>query len=156
MAIRGPARGLNTRCLMQTHEPVTSFRKIAVGSDRKFGLAFGVLFAILGLWPLFHRASSPKWGLLFLSIAILAAALFRPHWLGPLNRAWFKLGLALNRIVNPVVMGILFFGAVVPLGWFLRRKGEDLLRIQMKPEATTYWIAREPPGPAPDSLKKQF
>jgi hypothetical protein len=141
---------------MQTHEPVTSFRKIAVGSDRKFGLAFGVLFAILGLWPLFHRASSPKWGLLFLSIAILAAALFRPHWLGPLNRAWFKLGLALNRIVNPVVMGILFFGAVVPLGWFLCRKGEDLLRIQMKSEATTYWIAREPPGPAPDSLKKQF
>ncbi|MGA7658030.1 MAG: hypothetical protein WCA96_14815 [Methylocella sp.] len=141
---------------MQTHEPVTSFRKIAVGSDRKFGLAFGVLFAILGLWPLFHRAGSPKWGLIFLSLAALAAALLRPQWLGPLNRAWFKLGLALNRIVNPLVMGILFFGAVVPLGWFLRRKGEDLLRIQMKPEATTYWITRDLPGPAPDSLKKQF
>jgi hypothetical protein len=141
---------------MQTHEPVTSFRKIAMGSDRKFGLAFGVLFAILGLWPLFHRAGSPKWGLIFLSLAVLAAALLRPQWLGPLNRAWFKLGLALNRIVNPVVMAILFFGAVVPLGWFLHRKGEDLLRIQMKPEATTYWISREPPGPVPDSLKKQF
>ena len=96
----------------------------------------------------------PKWGLLFLSLAVLAAALLRPQWLGPLNRAWFKLGLALNRIVNPVVMGILFFGAVVPLGWFLRRKGEDLLRVQMKPEATTYWIAREPPGPAPELAEK--
>ncbi|HUB62868.1 MAG TPA: hypothetical protein VL996_00175 [Methylocella sp.] len=141
---------------MQTHEPVTSFRKIDAGSDRTFGLAFGVLFAILGLWPLFHRAGSPRWGLIFLSLALLAAARLRPQWLRPLNRAWFKLGLALNRIVNPAVMAILFFGAVVPLGWVLRRKGEDLLRIKMKPEATTYWIAREPPGPAPDSLKKQF
>ena len=73
----------------------------------------------------------------------------------PLNRAWFKLGLGLNRIVNPVLMAILFFGAVVPLGWYLRRRGEDLLRVKMKPQAT-YWIAREPPGPAPNSMKKQF
>jgi hypothetical protein len=141
---------------MQTHETVASFRKVTLGSNRKFGLAFGVLFAILGLWPLFHQSGSPKWGLLALSTAVLAVALLRPHWLTPLNRGWFKLGLALNRIVGPVVMAMLFFGAVVPLGWFLRRKGEDLLRLKMKPQARTYWIEREPPSPAPDSMKKQF
>jgi hypothetical protein len=144
------------RCLMQTHETVASFRKVTLGSNRKFGLAFGALFAILGLWPLFHQSGSPKWGLLALSTAVLAVALLRPHWLMPLNRGWFKLGLALNRIVGPVVMAMLFFGAVVPLGWFLRRKGEDLLRLKMKPQAGTYWIEREPPSPAPDSMKKQF
>jgi hypothetical protein len=53
-------------------------------------------------------------------------------------------------------MAMLFFGAGVPLGWFLRRKGEDLLRLKMKPQAGTYWIEREPPSPAPDSMKKQF
>jgi hypothetical protein len=141
---------------MQTHEPVTSFRKVTIGSNRKFGFASSVLFAILGLWPLLHQAGSPKWVLISLSLAVLAVALLRPHWLMPLNRAWFKLGLGLNRIVNPVVMAILFFGAVVPLGWYLRRRGEDLLRAKMKPQATTYWIAREPPGPAPNSMKKQF
>ena len=70
----------------------------------KFGLAFGILFAILGLWPLFHQTGSPKWGLIALSTAILAVALLRSHWLMPLNRGWFKLGLALSRIVNPFVM----------------------------------------------------
>jgi hypothetical protein len=48
----------------------------------------------------------------------------------------------LNRIINPVVMWILFFGAVVPLGWYLRKRGEDLLRLKMRPDATTYWIER--------------
>ncbi|MGH6836514.1 MAG: hypothetical protein ACREC9_13460 [Methylocella sp.] len=91
-----------------------------------------------------------------MSTAILAVALLRPDWLMPLNRGWFKLGLALNRIAGPVVMAILFFGAVVPLGWYLRRKGEDLLRLKIKPQARTYWIEREPPDPAPDSMKKQF
>ncbi len=141
---------------MQTHEPVTSFRKVTLGSNRRFGLAFGVLFAILGVWPLFHRSGSPKWGLIALSTAILTAAILRPHWLMPLNRAWFKLGLALGRIVNPIVMGILFFGAVVPLGWYLRRKGEDLLRLKLNSRAGTYWIEREPRTLAPDSMKRQF
>ncbi|MGA7386299.1 MAG: hypothetical protein WBW81_16870 [Methylocella sp.] len=141
---------------MQTHETVTSFRRVSLGSNRRFGLAFAVVFAILGLWPLVHRAGSPKWPLIALSTAILAVALLRPRWLKPLNRGWFKLGLALNRIAGPVVMAILFFGAVVPLGWYLRRKGEDLLRLDMKPQARTYWIDREPPSPAPDSMKKQF
>ncbi|MGH6819301.1 MAG: hypothetical protein ACREDU_00380 [Methylocella sp.] len=141
---------------MQTHETIASFRKISLGSNRNFGLAFGILFAILGLWPVFHQAGSPKWTLIALSTAILAVALLRPHWLMPLNRGWFKLGFALNRIVGPVVMAILFFGAVVPLGWYLRRKGEDLLRLKMNSEALTYWIEREPLSPAPDSMKKQF
>ena len=155
-AVRAPGGNLNNRCLMQTHETVTSFRKLTIGSNRKFGLAFGILFAILGLWPLFHQTGSPKWGLIALSTAILAVALLRPHWLMRLNRGWFKLGLVLNRIAGPVVMAILFFGAVVPLGWYLRRKGEDLLRLKMNPRAGTYWIEREPTSPAPDSMKKQF
>ena len=66
-----------------------------------------------------------------------------------MNRAWFKLGLALNIIVSPLLMAVLFFGAVVPLGWFLRKKGEDLLSLRLAPEAETYWIERQPPGPAP-------
>jgi hypothetical protein len=63
---------------MQTHETVTSLRKLSLGSNRKLGLAFGVLFAILGLWPLFHQAGSPKWRPIALFTAILAVALLRP------------------------------------------------------------------------------
>lgn len=141
---------------MQTHQPIQSFRKIAAGSNRTFGLAFGFLFAILGVWPWIHRGESPRLWLIILSAAVLTAAVLRPHWLAPLNRAWFKLGLALNMIVSPVVMALLFFGAVMPIGLILRIKGSDLLHLRKEPESATYWTFRQPPGPAPDSMTKQF
>jgi hypothetical protein len=141
---------------MQTHETVLSFRKVTLGSNRKFGLAFSALFMILGLWPLFRHAGSPRWSLIIVSLSLLAAALAFPHLLTPLNRIWFKLGIALNRIVNPVVMGIMFFGAVTPLGWYMRKKGKDLLSLKMRPDAATYWIERQPPGPLRGTLTKQY
>jgi hypothetical protein len=63
----------------------------------------------------------------FISVRFLAAALIFPRSLSPLNRGWFRLGLIFNRIVSPVIMGALFFGAVVPVGWYLRKRGKDLL-----------------------------
>ena len=110
---------------MRTHETVLSFRRVQGGSDRKFGLAFGALFGFVALWPLVHYAP-PRWWALPLSAAFFGFALFVPEWLAPLNRAWFKFGLTLNKIVSPFIMLLLFFGVVVPLAWFLRRKGEDL------------------------------
>ena len=141
---------------MRTHETVLSFRKVAIGSNRKFGLTFTLIFSVLGVWPLFHHATSPRWWQIGLSAAFLTATLLRPTLLTPLNRAWFKLGLALNKIANPIVMGVLFFGAVTPLGWFLRKRGDDLLRLKLKPEDETYWIERQPPGPEKGTLTKQF
>lgn len=140
---------------MQTHETVSSFRRVEIGSDRKFGLAFGGFFCFVALWPLVHHAAL-RWWALPVAAVLLVLAVFAPHFLAPLNRAWFRLGLALNKIVSPVLMAVLFFGAVVPLGWFLRWKGEDLLSLKRAPEAETYWIVRDPPGPAPGTMTKQF
>jgi Saxitoxin biosynthesis operon protein SxtJ len=140
---------------MQTHETVSSFRKVAIGSNTKFGVTFGVLFGILGFWPLFHH-NSPKWWLVAMSAGVLAAALLFPRCLTLPNRAWFQLGLALNKIVSPIVMGGLFFGAVVPVGWYVRKTGKDLLHLKLDSEAATYWIERNPPGPAHGTLTKQF
>lgn len=140
---------------MQTHETGASFRKIALGSDRKFGFAFAAIFAFFSVIPLL-RHETPRWALLAAGAAFLAVAITRPGLLAPLNRAWFKLGLLLNKIVSPIVMGILFFGVVTPFAWFIRRNGKDLLRLQRKPEAKSYWIDRDPPGPPRGSLTKQF
>jgi hypothetical protein len=141
--------------LMQTHETVSSFRRVDIGSDRKFGTVLGFVVGVLGLWPLFHHRS-PHWWLIVLAALFLGAALLFPRSLSLLNRAWFRLGLVLNRIVSPIVMGGLFFGAAVPVGWYLRKKGKDLLNLTLDPKAETYWIERNPPGPTPNSLTKQF
>ena len=78
-----------------------------------------------------------------------------PSVLHPLNRLWMKLGLLLHRVVNPIVMGLLFYGTILPTGLIMRLRGRDLLRLKREPAADTYWIARTP-GPAPESMRDQF
>ena len=86
----------------------------------------------------------------------MVAALLRPALLNPLNRIWLKFGLLLHRIVNPVIMALLFYGTVLPTGLVMRAMGKDLLRLKREPDADSYWILRAPPGPAPETMKDQF
>ena len=74
--------------------------------------------------------------------------------LHPLNRAWLVLGLLLHRVVNPVIMAVMFYGTILPTASLLRALGKDLLRLKREPQATSYWIPRKPP--APGSMSKQF
>jgi hypothetical protein len=86
---------------------------------------------------------------------VLAAAWLKPSALRPLNIVWMKFGLLLHKIVNPVVMGLLFFGTIWPTGLVMRLRGRDLLRLKREPSANSYWIARTP-GPEPQTMKDQF
>ncbi|HEY8071896.1 MAG TPA: hypothetical protein VIE47_08025, partial [Methylocystis sp.] len=64
-------------------------------------------------------------------------------------------GMALHSVMSPMIMGLLFFGAVLPVGLILRALRKDILRLRPSAEST-YWIPRDPPGPARNSMKKQF
>jgi hypothetical protein len=64
--------------------------------------------------------------------------------------------LLLHRIVNPVVMALMFYGTVLPTGIVMRLMGKDLLRLKWRPDAETYWIVRSPPGPAAETMRDQF
>ena len=70
-----------------------------------------------------------------------------PATLKPLNRMWFKFGLLLHKVVNPIVMALVFFGTVLPTGLIMRALGKDPLRLKWQPDANSYWIERRPPGP---------
>lgn len=126
-----------------------------VGSDRKFGLLFFVVFLMVGLFPLLAHHEIRIWGLI-VSGLFLVAALVVPRALRPLNVVWMRLGWVLNKIVSPIILGALFFLAVMPMGLFMRLRGKDLLRLKLDPSAKSYWIERTPPGPAPDTMKNQF
>ena len=69
---------------------------------------------------------------------------------------WFQLGLLLHKVVNPIVMALVFFGTVLPTGLIMRALGKDPLRLKWQADANSYWIERRPPGPAPESMKDQF
>jgi hypothetical protein len=148
------ARGI-PEVAQSTHEAFSREEKIVAGSDRSFGFVMAGALALVSLLNGWHFGRIwPSTG--GLAALFLAAALLRPAILNPLNRIWLKFGLLLHRIVNPVVMALLFYGTVLPTGLVMRAMGKDLLRLKRQPEADSYWIVRQPPGPSPETMKDQF
>jgi hypothetical protein len=137
-----------------THENFTRDEASTPGSNRTFGLVMAGALALLALINGWHSGRLWPWELI-LAALFLSAASFRPALLHPLNRLWMKLGLLLHKIVNPIVMGLLFYGTIWPTGLAMRMRGRDLLRLKREPDADTYWIAR-PPGPLPETMRDQF
>jgi hypothetical protein len=76
--------------------------------------------------------------------------------LAPLNRLWLKFGLLLHKVVSPIVLGVMFFLVITPIGLTMRAFGKNPLRLKLDKQSGSYWIERVPPGPAPESLKDQF
>ena len=126
---------------------------VRVGSERAFGIVFAVVFAIVALWPLIGSRGIRYWGI---AVAFLAAALIRPAILRPLNLVWFKVGLLLHHVVNPLVMGLIFLLGVLPTALVMRVRGRDSMRLDAAKAAGTTWVERVPPGPAPDTMKNLF
>jgi hypothetical protein len=138
-----------------THENFYTGPEPPTSSDRSFGLVFAVVFLIFGLWPLL-RGSTPRLWSLAAAATFLVLALARPKTLAPLNRVWTGVGLLLHRVVNPLAMAFVFYGTVAPIGLVLRLLGKDPLRLRFDPDVRTYWIERQPPGPAPETMTNQF
>lgn len=137
------------------HEQLDRTDEVKGSSDRAFGLTFAAVGAIFALWPLLD-GEEPRWWLLAAVAALIAVSFAAPQILRPLNRIWLRMGLLLHRIVSPVILGIIFFGVLTPLGLAMRMAGKSPLRLRFEHGVPSYWIVREPPGPAPKSMSRQF
>lgn len=102
------------------------------------------------------RGHGVRWWSLGASVVFSLSALIYPRLLRRLNWFWLKVGLLLHALVNPVIMGLLFYLIVTPLGLASRWLGNDLLRLRFDRSLDTYWIERRPPGPSPDTMPRQF
>ncbi len=140
---------------MSTHEDFQEKSKVKQGSDKSFGFVFAAVFALIGLWPLIKGGELRLWALV-LAALFLAVSFIRPSLLKPLNRVWFLFGLLLHKIVSPLIMGLLFFLTVTPTALIMRALGKDVLRLKRDPNASSYWIVRNPPGPDAGGMTRQF
>ena len=131
---------------------MTSNSKIKISSNRNFGLVFFVVFLIVALWPLKSEENIKLWSLA-LSIIFFILGILNSQLLTPLNKLWFKFGMFLGLIVSPIVMGIVYFIVVTPIGIFMRLLGKDLLKTSKAKNASTYWIKRINKQ---STMKKQF
>jgi len=138
-----------------THEDYRREHAVKGSSDKSFGLVFAAFFALVGLWPLVHGLT-PRWWAVAVAIAFAIVAYAKPNLLSAPNRWWMKFGLLLAKLVNPIVMGLLFYLTVTPTAAIMRMTGKDPLRLKLDKSAKSYWIEREPPGPAPDTMSHQF
>ena len=138
-----------------THEDYSRTQHVDASSDRAFGWVFTAVFLVVALWPL-AAGGALRWWSLIVSAAVLLVTLTVPRLLAMPNRLWLRFGLLLNRIISPVMLAILFYLVVTPIGLLMRAVGKDNLRLRRSAQAESYWIARDPPGPEPDSMSNQF
>ena len=139
----------------QLHEDFSREEHVKGSSDKGFGQVFAGFFALIAAisWWRGHQGWHYT---LPIAVAFLAVAYTYPRALAPLNKLWLKFGLLLYKVMNPIVLGLLFFVTIMPIGLIMRAFGKDFLRMKLDRDAKTYWIERTPPGPPPKSMKNQF
>lgn len=128
---------------------------IILPTNQKFGWFFSAVFALAACWLFWQFETGFSYLFLILSIFVAIITLSVPHLLEPFNRSWYSLGLLLGRIVNPIVLGFIFFFLITPVSLIGRIFRRDVLRLKKRSEQS-YWVDREPPGPPSDSFKNQY
>jgi hypothetical protein len=137
------------------HESLAREHEVKSGSDRAFGLVMAGACSLIAGWSFWSGGSNwPYWPVA--AIAFLSTALLCPAVLAPLNRLWFRLGRLLHRVVNPLVMGLLFFMVIAPVGLLMRLFGKRPLPLEFDREATSYWLARNASELQPGPMTKQY
>ena len=124
---------------------------IKIGSNRSFGIVFFVVFLIIATYPLINGDALRLWSLI-ISIVFLFLGLVNSKILNPLNKLWFKFGIFLGKIISPLVMGIIFFLVVTPIGLIMRLLNKDLLNLKFN-KNSSYWIEKTEPK---SKMKNQF
>lgn len=125
-------------------------------SNKKFGLLFTAIFFVVSLYAGFKNESILIVSIfLLISLFFLVSSFFYQNLLRPFNKAWFMLGLALGKVVSPIVLGIIFFILLTPVAFVSRLVGRDELKLK-RPNVKSYWV--EPVGANSDSesFKNQF
>jgi Saxitoxin biosynthesis operon protein SxtJ len=139
------------------HEQFDKRDDVKAPSERSFGFTFAIVFALLAAFSWWHSGMATKaYAMAGLSAVFLAITLLAPRLLRPLNLIWLKFGLLLHKIVNPIIMGVLFFGVFTPMGFAMRLFGVDFLRLKRKPAGETYWIVKGEDSIPDSSMKNQF
>jgi predicted membrane metal-binding protein len=127
-------------------------KEIKIGSNKNFGLVFFVIFILIALWPLLKDGNIRIWSVI-VSIIFLILGLLNSKILTPLNKIWIRFGILLGKIVSPIVMGIVYFGVVTPIGLIMKLFGKDILNLKIDKNKNTYWSSKTK---TTSKMKNQF
>jgi len=137
------------------HDSLHRREQAQASSDRVLGLVFATVFLAIALFPWLFGGGLRLWALVA-GGAFATTALLLPSLLAPLNRVWTQFGMLLHKVMSPLVLGIMFFLVITPMGLVMRWLGKDPLRLHVDRELPSYWLDRSPRGPKPDTFSDQF
>jgi hypothetical protein len=135
------------------HEDYKRKKALALPSNKSFGMVFTLFFSLVALGPLFSGHKFRSWALV-LAVVVALVSLFYPKALTPFNFLWMKFGDLLHKVISPIILGLLYYLAVVPTGLLLRLAGKDILLLRKETSLNSYWIARS--DTSSNNLTKQF
>ena len=124
---------------------------VKIGSNRSFGLVFFIVFLLIGLYPL-TNGNEIILSFLVFSGFFLVLGLLNSRLLSPLNKLWFRFGILLGKIISPLIMAIIFFSVVTPIGLIMRLLNKDILNLKYNKEKS-YWVDKNGPK---SKMKNQF
>ena len=124
---------------------------VKISSNRSFGIVFFAVFLIIATYPLIHSGDVRIWSAI-ISFIFLVLGLLNSKILTPLNKLWFKFGIFLGTIISPIIIGIIFFLVVTPIGLIMRLLGKDVLNLKYN-KNQSYWIEKNGPK---SKMKNQF
>ncbi len=126
-------------------------KDIKIGSNRNFGIVFFIVFFLISIYPITQSGNLRVWSLI-ISIIFLILGILNSNLLYPLNKIWFKFGLLLGKFISPIIMGIIFFFVVTPIGLLMRLLKKDLIHLKFN-KNNTYWIDKTGPK---SKMRNQF
>ena len=122
---------------------------------RKFGITLGIVFGLLG--GLFLWREKPYYPYLFaLSLFFLFFGLLFPTLLKPIHKVWMGLALILGSIMTRVILSVLFYLVITPLGLISKLSGKDFLDLKFDKSVSSYWISRKNITFEKANYEKQF
>ena len=124
---------------------------IKISSNRSFGIVFFIVFILVAFYPLINQGEVRIWSVL-VSLFFLIFGIINSKILTPLNKIWFKFGVFLGKIISPIVMGLIFFLVVTPIGFLMRMLKKDILNLKFN-KSNSYWIDKTEPK---SKMKNQF
>ena len=138
-----------------SHERFDREDEVESSSNRSFGVVFAIIFGIVGGFSVWAQGSFwPYW--LGASALTQAITLIRPGLLAPFNFLWTRFGILLSRVVSPVVLAMIFYLVMTPVGLMMRLCGKDPLRLKQAPDSDSYWIMRDSLKDSKEPFKNQF
>ena len=132
--------------------------EVLLPSNRSFGITFCCVFFVIASISLFKNGEIQNFHYVMYAISALFLILSfaASNILSLPNKWWMAFGNILHKIMNPLIMGILFFGLVTPFAFVMRVFGSDLLDMKIENNKKSYWKEKDPAGPPPETMKNQF